>query len=70
MVEATVSGNAYVTSPLRADDRRFDELSYMANYKAKNPSCPGNRPVISFSTKRNLSVTGRWATGLRTGDNG
>lgn len=40
MVEATVSGEAYVSSPLRADDRRFDELSYMANYKAKNPSFP------------------------------
>jgi len=40
MIEATVSGDAYVSSPLRADDRRFDELGYMANYKAKNPSFP------------------------------
>ena len=40
MVESTVSSEAYVTSPLRADDRRFDELGYMANYKAKNPTFP------------------------------
>jgi hypothetical protein len=48
MVEATVSGNAYVTSPLRADDRRFDELSYMANYKAKNPSFPQESTADQF----------------------
>jgi hypothetical protein len=40
MVEATVSEDAYVTSPLRADDRRFDELGYVAHYKAKHPTFP------------------------------
>jgi hypothetical protein len=48
MVEATVSGEAYVSSPLRADDRRFDELSYMANYKAKNPSFPQESTADQF----------------------
>jgi hypothetical protein len=40
MVEATVAGDAYFTSPLRADVRRFDELGYIAHYKAKHPTFP------------------------------
>ena len=48
MVEATVSSDAYVSSPLRADDRRFDELSYMARYKAKNPSFPQESTADQF----------------------
>jgi hypothetical protein len=48
MVEATVSDDAYVTSPLRADDRRFDELGYMAHYKAKNPAFPQESTADQF----------------------
>jgi hypothetical protein len=40
MVQATVAGDAYFTSPLRADVRRFDELGYIAHYKAKHPMFP------------------------------
>lgn len=40
MVQATVAGDAYFTSPLRADVRRFDELGYIAHYKAKHPTFP------------------------------
>jgi hypothetical protein len=48
MVEATVSSAAYVSSPLRADDRRFDELGYMAHYKAKNPAFPQESTADQF----------------------
>lgn len=40
MVQATISTEAYVTSALRADNRRFDELGYIAHYKAKHPAFP------------------------------
>ena len=40
MVEATVSEDAYVSSPLRRDVRLFDELGYIAHYKAMHPDFP------------------------------
>jgi len=48
MVEATVSEDAYVTSPLRSDVRRFDELTYMANYKAEHPDFPQETTADQF----------------------
>ena len=40
MIEATVSEGAYVTSPLRSDVRRYDELGDVAHYKATHPDFP------------------------------
>jgi len=48
MVEATVSEDAYVSSPLRADDRHFDELGYIANYKAEHPDFPQESTADQF----------------------
>ncbi|MDJ0710719.1 MAG: hypothetical protein QNJ14_10025 [Woeseiaceae bacterium] len=48
MVEATVSDDAYVSSPLRSDVRRFDELTYMAHYKARHPDFPHETTADQF----------------------
>jgi hypothetical protein len=48
MVEATVSEGAYVSSPLRSDVRRFDELTYMAHYKATHPDFPHETTADQF----------------------
>jgi hypothetical protein len=48
MVEATVSQDAYVTSPLRSDVRRYDELGYMARYKADHPDFPHESTADQF----------------------
>lgn len=48
MVQATVSDDAYVTSPLRSDDRRYDELGYMAHYKATHPDFPQETTADQF----------------------
>jgi len=48
MVEATVSEDAYVSSPLRADDRHFDELGYIAHYKAEHPDFPQESTADQF----------------------
>jgi len=48
MVQATVSDHAYVTSPLRSDDRRFDELGDMAHYKATHPNFPHETTADQF----------------------
>ena len=48
MVEATVSDDAYVSSPLRSDDRRFDELGYIAHYKAGHPDFPHESTADQF----------------------
>jgi hypothetical protein len=48
MVEATVSDDAYVTSPLRNDVRRYDELSYMARYRGDHPDFPHESTADQF----------------------
>ena len=48
MVEATVSDDAYVSSPLRSDVRHFDELTYMAHYKALHPHFPHETTADQF----------------------
>ncbi|MEM9315766.1 MAG: hypothetical protein AAGA95_14160, partial [Pseudomonadota bacterium] len=48
MIEATVSPGAYESSPLRSDVRRFDELTYMAHYKAENPDFPQETTADQF----------------------
>jgi hypothetical protein len=56
MVEATVSEDAYVTSPLRADDRRFDELGYIAHYRAKHPAFPQESTADQFFDETQFEV--------------
>ena len=48
MIEATVSSNAYVSSPLRSDVRRYDELGYIAHYKATHPDFPHETTADQF----------------------
>jgi hypothetical protein len=56
MVEATVSREAYVTSPLREDDRHFDELSYVAHYKARHPDFPQETTGDQFFDETQFEV--------------
>jgi len=48
MIEATVSENAYVSSPLRSDVRHFDEMGYIARYKAAHPGFPHETTADQF----------------------
>jgi hypothetical protein len=48
MVEATVPGQGYFTSPLRRDLRHYDSLGYIAHYRATHPTFPHEPTADQF----------------------
>jgi hypothetical protein len=56
MVQATISPEAYLSSALRADNRRFDELGYIAHYKVTHPAFPQEPTGDQFFNETQFEV--------------
>ncbi len=56
MIEATVSSEAYLNSPLRTDARLFDKLGFIAHYKAKHPAFPHETTGDQFFDETQFEV--------------